>query len=253
MLPIVVGYVGFEAAIDQALRLGRWPVLLIGAALALAAIYRFGPDRQHAKWRWITWGSATAALLWLAASSLFSWYAAGPERYRAGHARAAANRRCGRAHGSGQPAGQDKKTPSGSADARQARADRSVSPGEGVFMETSNFRSGRSWPHPCGRSAYRRPWSRPAFAVATSRRGRTAAGRKRKPMRPSAAGSMCCSACMRAKAPVQGTEREKADTALARPTRLTSSGSRSRPRATASTALRSRTRSAKPNRTAAYA
>ena len=76
VLPIVVGYVGFEAAIDQALRLGRWPVLLIGVALALAAIYRFGPDRQHAKWRWITWGSASAALLWLAASSLFSWYAA---------------------------------------------------------------------------------------------------------------------------------------------------------------------------------
>ena len=74
VLPIVVGYVGFEAAIDQALRLGRWPVLLIGIALALAAIYRFGPDRQHAKWRWITWGSATAALLWLAASALFSWY-----------------------------------------------------------------------------------------------------------------------------------------------------------------------------------
>ena len=49
---------------------------LFDAALALAAIYRFGPDRQHAKWRWITWGSASAALLWLAASSLFSWYAA---------------------------------------------------------------------------------------------------------------------------------------------------------------------------------
>ena len=76
VLPIVAGYVGFETAIDQALGLGRWPVLLIGVALALAAIYRFGPDRQHAKWRWITWGSATAALLWLAASALFSWYAA---------------------------------------------------------------------------------------------------------------------------------------------------------------------------------
>jgi membrane protein len=27
-----------------------------------------------AKWRWITWGSAAAALLWLATSAVFSWY-----------------------------------------------------------------------------------------------------------------------------------------------------------------------------------
>ena len=34
------------------------------------------PSRQKPRWRWITWGSAIAALLWLAASALFSWYAA---------------------------------------------------------------------------------------------------------------------------------------------------------------------------------
>ena len=76
VLPIVVSYLGLQSALDLALRYGRWPILFIAIALALAAIYRFGPSRQHAKWRWITWGSATAALLWLAASALFSWYAA---------------------------------------------------------------------------------------------------------------------------------------------------------------------------------
>jgi membrane protein len=76
VLPIVVNYIGLQSALDVALRCGRWPILVVGIALALAAIYRFGPSRQHAKWRWITWGSATAALLWLAASALFSWYAA---------------------------------------------------------------------------------------------------------------------------------------------------------------------------------
>ncbi|MFY9991985.1 MAG: YihY/virulence factor BrkB family protein [Rhodoplanes sp.] len=75
VLPILIGYIGLEPPIDQALRFGRWPILLVGIAFALAAIYRFGSDRQHAKWRWITWGSAAAALLWLAASALFSWYA----------------------------------------------------------------------------------------------------------------------------------------------------------------------------------
>ena len=67
VLPILISYVGLQSTLHQTLRFGRWPVLLVGIALALAAIYRFGPDRRHAKWRWITWGSATAALLWLTA------------------------------------------------------------------------------------------------------------------------------------------------------------------------------------------
>ena len=39
-------------------------------------IYRFGPDRAAARWRWITPGSIVATLLWVAASAAFSWYAA---------------------------------------------------------------------------------------------------------------------------------------------------------------------------------
>ena len=76
LLPILLSYVGLEFRGWAALQFGRWPLLLVGITLALSVIYRFGPDRQHAKWRWITWGSATAALLWLAASALFAWYAA---------------------------------------------------------------------------------------------------------------------------------------------------------------------------------
>src|SRR5690606_20881769 len=37
-------------------------------------IYRYAPDRERAKWRWVTWGAVTATLLWLAASGLFSLY-----------------------------------------------------------------------------------------------------------------------------------------------------------------------------------
>jgi membrane protein len=76
VLPIVVNYLGLQSALDLALRYGRWPLLFVAIALALAVIYRFGPSRQNVKWRWITSGSAAAALLWLAASALFSWYAA---------------------------------------------------------------------------------------------------------------------------------------------------------------------------------
>ena len=45
-------------------------------ALLLAFVYRYGPNRHDARWRWITWGSAFAAIVWLAASALFSWYSA---------------------------------------------------------------------------------------------------------------------------------------------------------------------------------
>ncbi len=52
----------------------RWPLLLLFAAGALSVVYRFGPSRSHARWRWITAGAMAAAVLWLAASMLFSWY-----------------------------------------------------------------------------------------------------------------------------------------------------------------------------------
>ena len=57
-----------------ALQILVWPASFFACTLILAVIYRFGPNRKHPKWRWITWGSATASLLWLAGTRLFSWY-----------------------------------------------------------------------------------------------------------------------------------------------------------------------------------
>lgn len=76
VLPVALEYIGLTRFMDLMLRIARWPALLIGLTIALALIYRFGPSREAPKWRWITWGSAVAALLWLAASCLFSFYAA---------------------------------------------------------------------------------------------------------------------------------------------------------------------------------
>ena len=59
----------------------RWPVLLIVVILGLAALYRYGPSRRSAKWRWVTWGSTVAAVLWILTSMLFSWYVASFESY----------------------------------------------------------------------------------------------------------------------------------------------------------------------------
>ena len=54
---------------------------------ALAIIYRYGPSRAAPRWRWITVGSAIAALLWLIVSGGFSWYAADFDNFNATYAR----------------------------------------------------------------------------------------------------------------------------------------------------------------------
>lgn len=53
---------------------GRWPFLLCLSILVLATLYRYGPSRRRAKWRWVSWGAVAASLLWLVASFGFSVY-----------------------------------------------------------------------------------------------------------------------------------------------------------------------------------
>jgi membrane protein len=69
--------------IDTAIRVLRWPALLVLVAVGLALIYRFGPNRRNVQWRWITAGSAFAAIGWLIVSLAFSWYAANFGSYNA--------------------------------------------------------------------------------------------------------------------------------------------------------------------------
>jgi membrane protein len=76
VLPLVLNFFGVTALAEFALRFMGWPALLLVVMLVLALLYRFGPSRARPKWRWISWGGASAAVLWLIASILFSWYAA---------------------------------------------------------------------------------------------------------------------------------------------------------------------------------
>ena len=73
VLPVALNYL--PGIVGKFLDYARWPMLLVLVALGLACLFRFGPSRTEPRWRWISWGSAFAALGWLAASALFSWYA----------------------------------------------------------------------------------------------------------------------------------------------------------------------------------
>lgn len=75
VIPAVLAYFGLKAS-DTWIGLLRWPGLLVVVVAALTVLYRYGPSRRRAKWRWLTWGAAIATLAWLAASAGFSWYVA---------------------------------------------------------------------------------------------------------------------------------------------------------------------------------
>ena len=61
----------------------RWPVMFGLIIVGLSMLFRYGPSRRLAKWRWISVGSVFAALAWLAVSSLFSWYLGNFANYNA--------------------------------------------------------------------------------------------------------------------------------------------------------------------------
>ena len=75
-VPAVLQNVALGAQIETLVTWARWPALLVVVAGLIALLYRYGPSREPAQWRWISWGSGLAALMWLAFSGAFSWYAA---------------------------------------------------------------------------------------------------------------------------------------------------------------------------------
>lgn len=75
VVPKLLSFFGLPG-IGEIVLIARWPVLLVVASLMIAVIYRFGPSLEHPQWRWISPGCIFAALTWIAASLLFSWYTA---------------------------------------------------------------------------------------------------------------------------------------------------------------------------------
>jgi membrane protein len=61
----------------------RWPLMFVLMIIGLSVLYRFGPSRRKAKWRWLTVGSVFASLAFLAVSVLFSWYLGNFANYNA--------------------------------------------------------------------------------------------------------------------------------------------------------------------------
>lgn len=80
-LPYLLNQLGFGTGTDTLLRVLRWPALLVVVSLGLSLVYRYGPSRRTAKWRWVSYGSTLAALGWVGTSTVFSLYVATFDSY----------------------------------------------------------------------------------------------------------------------------------------------------------------------------
>ena len=74
VLPAVLSAVGFGPLAEWLARVAGWGALILLTVLGLAVLYRYGPDRARAKWRWITPGAILATVLWMIGSAAFAFY-----------------------------------------------------------------------------------------------------------------------------------------------------------------------------------
>ncbi|HSK39911.1 MAG TPA: YihY/virulence factor BrkB family protein [Arenibaculum sp.] len=75
-VPAFVGGLGLGSGIEWLVRLARCPLLAIMVVVALAVLYRYGPDRDRARWEWVSWGAVFATVVWILGSIAFSIYVA---------------------------------------------------------------------------------------------------------------------------------------------------------------------------------
>ncbi len=75
VVPIALDRLGLGGFAEGVIRFARWPVLLAIVGIGIAVLDRYAPSRARARWRWVTPGSMLSAVLFLAVSLGFSWYA----------------------------------------------------------------------------------------------------------------------------------------------------------------------------------
>ena len=73
-LPVVLEQIGLGSTGTAIVKIVRWPLLAVFAMLGLGILYRYAPDRDPARWRWVSWGAFLATVVWLAVSAGFSFY-----------------------------------------------------------------------------------------------------------------------------------------------------------------------------------
>lgn len=74
VLPALADQLPFGRAGQVLVQIGSYVGLAVGFAVGLAVLYRYAPDRDAPKWRWVSWGAVVATIVWILGSVAFSVY-----------------------------------------------------------------------------------------------------------------------------------------------------------------------------------
>jgi membrane protein len=74
VLPVVLDQLGLGVLASIGVQVARWGGLVAVMMIALALLYKLGPDRDAPQMRWVSTGAITATVLWVVASVAFSLY-----------------------------------------------------------------------------------------------------------------------------------------------------------------------------------
>ena len=66
--------VGMEAVVKWLWWTAQWPILLLGLLFAFGTIFYLGPNVDHPRWSFLTFGTVISVVVWLLASGAFSVY-----------------------------------------------------------------------------------------------------------------------------------------------------------------------------------
>jgi membrane protein len=65
---------GAETPVRWAWLVGQWPLLIVGLILVFAGLLYFGPNIEHPRWSFLTFGAVLAVVVWLLVSAAFAVY-----------------------------------------------------------------------------------------------------------------------------------------------------------------------------------
>jgi membrane protein len=74
VIPALLKHFDLGVAGTVLIQVARWGLLVVLVVVALAVLYRVGPDRQDPRFRWASVGAGVATVLWVAGSVAFSFY-----------------------------------------------------------------------------------------------------------------------------------------------------------------------------------
>jgi membrane protein len=83
VVPLVLKFFNLGTGLDWAIRVISYALMLVVMLLGVGVLYRWGPSREQAKWRWITPGAVLAVVGIGVVSLAFSWYATSFSDYNA--------------------------------------------------------------------------------------------------------------------------------------------------------------------------